>query len=153
MDFFLYFLFWSLQVSRSYENNRMLRRQLMEHHERALELETRRFSGMHLTGKPVNNQPFFGYSMDELKAAEGILLTSCPLISFISEWIYLFLQINSLCHPQTSSLICSMFWTVAPQVMTSSSIPTPISLTRTGMNLKYHSLVFVDIAMNVGFRL
>lgn len=57
-------------MSRSYENNRMLRRQLMEHHERALELETRQFSGMHLGGKPVNNQPFFGYSMDELKATE-----------------------------------------------------------------------------------
>ncbi|XP_024021937.1 zinc finger CCCH domain-containing protein 18 isoform X1 [Morus notabilis] len=57
-------------ISRSYENSRLLRRQFMEQHERALELETRRLSGMHLAGKPVNNQPFFGYSMDELKVSE-----------------------------------------------------------------------------------
>lgn len=57
----------------------------MEQHERALELETRRLSGINLAGKPVNNQPFFGYSMDELKVSEGSLLTYCliffPLVA------------------------------------------------------------------------
>lgn len=54
----------------------------MEQHERALELETRRLSGMNLAGKPVNNQPFFGYSMDELKVSEGLLLTYCLFFFF-----------------------------------------------------------------------
>ena len=44
----------------------------MEQQERALELETRRLSAIQLAGKPVNNQPFFGYSMDELKVSEGL---------------------------------------------------------------------------------
>lgn len=93
----------------------------MEHHERALELETRRFSGMHLAGKPVNNQPFFGYSMDELKAAEGILLTSCPFIfcilqSFhrhfdLNEFISFYRSIHSAIHrPVHSSVRCSELW-------------------------------------------
>ncbi|PON94102.1 Splicing factor-like protein [Trema orientale] len=57
-------------ISRGYENSRMLRKQLMEH-ERALEFETRRLSGMQLMEKPVNDHSFFGYSMDGLKVSEG----------------------------------------------------------------------------------
>lgn len=56
-------------MSRSYENSRLMRKQMMmEQHQRALEIEARRLSEVQLAAKPVNNhQPFFGFSIDEFK--------------------------------------------------------------------------------------
>lgn len=59
-------------VSRCYENSRILmRKQLMEDPEQVLELERRRLAELQLMRKPVNNQPYFGYTMDGLKVSEG----------------------------------------------------------------------------------
>ncbi|XP_062077663.1 zinc finger CCCH domain-containing protein 18-like isoform X3 [Humulus lupulus] len=52
-------------IARGFENSRMIRKQLMEQ-ERALELETVR-----LREKPMNDQSYFGYSMDDRKLSEG----------------------------------------------------------------------------------
>nr|XP_048329478.1 zinc finger CCCH domain-containing protein 18-like isoform X2 [Ziziphus jujuba var. spinosa] len=58
-------------MSRCYESSRMLvRKQLMEDPQHALELERRRLAELQLTRKPVNNQPYLGYSMDGLKMSE-----------------------------------------------------------------------------------
>lgn len=111
---FFFFFFFAVLVSRGYENSRMLRKQLMEH-ERTLELETRRLSGMQLMAKPVNDQSYFGYSMDELNTSEGLLLTYClvfllhlfPTVILILISSYL-LQVISICHPQNSFLVCLM---------------------------------------------
>uniref|UniRef100_A0A5B7B5H5 Putative zinc finger CCCH domain-containing protein 18-like isoform X2 n=1 Tax=Davidia involucrata TaxID=16924 RepID=A0A5B7B5H5_DAVIN len=53
-----------------WESSRLLRKQLMEEHEVALELERRRLSGLQVARKPLGNQSYFGYSMDELKVSE-----------------------------------------------------------------------------------
>lgn len=49
----------------------LVRKQLMEDPQHALELERRRLAELQLTRKPVNNQPYLGYSMDGLKMSEG----------------------------------------------------------------------------------
>lgn len=54
----------------------MIRRQLMEEHEQALELEALRLSQLQLTGKHLVGQSCMGYSLDELKPPEGILVSS-----------------------------------------------------------------------------
>ncbi|KAM6553847.1 hypothetical protein CsatB_014609 [Cannabis sativa] len=52
-------------IARGIENSRMIRKQLMEQ-ERAVELETVR-----LREKPMNDQSYFGYTMDDLKVSEA----------------------------------------------------------------------------------
>lgn len=46
----------------------------MEEHEHALELERMRLSEMQLAAKTVNHQPYFGYTLNELKLSEGFIL-------------------------------------------------------------------------------
>lgn len=53
------------------DNLRMLRKQLMEEQEHALELERIRLSEMKLSSKSLNHHSHFRYSMDELKFSEG----------------------------------------------------------------------------------
>lgn len=55
------------------DNSRLLRRQLIEEHEQALELEWGHLSELQLTPKPLSRHPYFGYSMDELKFSEGLI--------------------------------------------------------------------------------
>ncbi|KAK2648295.1 hypothetical protein Ddye_015784 [Dipteronia dyeriana] len=58
-------------MPRVCENSRLLRKQLIEEHEQAMELERRRFSEMQLASKPLTHHSYFGYSMDELKLSEA----------------------------------------------------------------------------------
>ncbi|OVA15105.1 RNA recognition motif domain [Macleaya cordata] len=59
-------------MPRYCENSRLLRKQLMEEHDQALEFERRRFSEFQLATKPLSHPPpYFAYSMDELKFAEA----------------------------------------------------------------------------------
>lgn len=67
--------------------------------ERALEFETRRLSGMQLMAKPVNDQSYFGYSMDGLKVSEGIILTYC--LVFLASYV-------SYCHFNFNKIISSI---------------------------------------------
>uniref|UniRef100_A0A5B7B6F9 Putative zinc finger CCCH domain-containing protein 18 n=1 Tax=Davidia involucrata TaxID=16924 RepID=A0A5B7B6F9_DAVIN len=60
-----------LSKKTGWEPSRLLRKQLMEEHELALELERRRLSELHVARKPLGNQSYFGYSMDELKVSEA----------------------------------------------------------------------------------
>ncbi|KAH9745222.1 zinc finger CCCH domain-containing protein 18 [Citrus sinensis] len=57
-------------MPRVCNNSRLLRKQLMEEHEQAIELERRRLSEMQLACKPMNHHSYFGYSMDELQVSE-----------------------------------------------------------------------------------
>lgn len=57
------------ELQASWETSRM-KRQLMEEHEQALELETMRLSKLQLACKPVGSQSCLSYSMDEIKLAE-----------------------------------------------------------------------------------
>lgn len=52
------------------DNSRLLRKQLMEEHEQALEFERRHLSELQLTPKHLSHHPYFGYSMNELKLSE-----------------------------------------------------------------------------------
>ncbi|OVA10631.1 RNA recognition motif domain [Macleaya cordata] len=56
-------------VPRVCDNSRLLRKQFMEEHEQALELERRRLSELHLATKPLTHQPYFGF-MDDFKLSE-----------------------------------------------------------------------------------
>lgn len=58
-------------MPRMCDNARLLRKQLIEEHEQALEFERRRLSEMQLTTKASNQMPYFGYSVDESKHSEG----------------------------------------------------------------------------------
>ncbi|KAK2995648.1 hypothetical protein RJ640_013605 [Escallonia rubra] len=58
-------------VTRVCDDPRLIRKQLIEGHEQALEFERRRLSELQLAAKPLNSQPHFGYSFDELKLSEG----------------------------------------------------------------------------------
>lgn len=58
-------------MPRVCNNSRLLRKQLMEEHEQAIELERRRLSEMQLACKPMNHHSYFGYSMDELQVSEA----------------------------------------------------------------------------------
>ncbi|XP_043689021.1 zinc finger CCCH domain-containing protein 18-like [Telopea speciosissima] len=57
-------------MPRIFGNSRLFRKQLMEEHEQALELERRRLTELQLVAKQLT-QPYFGYSMDELKLSEA----------------------------------------------------------------------------------
>ncbi|KAJ6674564.1 TRANSCRIPTION FACTOR C3H FAMILY-RELATED [Salix viminalis] len=57
-------------VPRTSDNSRLLRKQLMEEHEQALELERRRLSEFHFVPKPLTQQAYLGHYMDELKLSE-----------------------------------------------------------------------------------
>ncbi|CAN1223005.1 Zinc finger CCCH domain-containing protein 18 [Linum perenne] len=62
----------SFQVPRVSDNSRLMRMQLLEEREQALELERRCQSEMQLAKKaPLNNHSYFGYSMNGLKLSEG----------------------------------------------------------------------------------
>nr|DAD23607.1 TPA_asm: hypothetical protein HUJ06_025070 [Nelumbo nucifera] len=56
-------------MPRLCDNSRILRKQIMEEHEQALELERRRLTELQLAPKALSHQPYFGY-MDELKLSE-----------------------------------------------------------------------------------
>lgn len=78
-----------------WESSRIIRRQLMEEHEQALELETMRLSQLRITHKHLASQSCMGYPLDELKPPEGFYLfiifffvfpftsTTCELIKII----------------------------------------------------------------------
>ncbi|XP_059662899.1 zinc finger CCCH domain-containing protein 18 isoform X2 [Cornus florida] len=53
------------------ENSRIVRKQLMEEHEQALELERRRFSELQLVPKSLNHHAYFTHSMDDVKLSEA----------------------------------------------------------------------------------
>ncbi|XP_057956354.1 zinc finger CCCH domain-containing protein 18 isoform X2 [Malania oleifera] len=57
-------------MTRVCENSRLLRKQIMEEHEQALEFERRRLLDLHLAPRSLTHHPCFGYSMDELKLSE-----------------------------------------------------------------------------------
>ncbi|XP_043691608.1 zinc finger CCCH domain-containing protein 18-like isoform X2 [Telopea speciosissima] len=57
-------------MPRICDNSRLIRKQLMEEHEQALELERRRLTELQLAPKQLT-QPYFGYTMDELKLSEA----------------------------------------------------------------------------------
>ncbi|KAA8526592.1 hypothetical protein F0562_008205 [Nyssa sinensis] len=54
-------------MPRVCDNSRLLRKQLMEEHEQALELERRHLLELQLAPKAMNHYPYFGYSMDDAK--------------------------------------------------------------------------------------
>ncbi|KAF8409696.1 hypothetical protein HHK36_005775 [Tetracentron sinense] len=58
-------------MPRVCDNSRLLRKQLIEEHEQAIEFERRRLSELHLAHKPLTHQPYFAYSMDDLKLSEA----------------------------------------------------------------------------------
>ncbi|OAY35019.1 zinc finger CCCH domain-containing protein 18 isoform X2 [Manihot esculenta] len=58
-------------MTRVLDNSRMLKKQLMEENENALELERRRLLELKLVPKSLNHQSYFGYSMDELKFSKA----------------------------------------------------------------------------------
>uniref|UniRef100_A0A5B7C8Q2 Zinc finger CCCH domain-containing protein 18 n=1 Tax=Davidia involucrata TaxID=16924 RepID=A0A5B7C8Q2_DAVIN len=57
-------------MPRVCDNSRILRKQLMEEHKQALELERRRLLELQLAPKTMNHYPYFGCSMDDLKLSE-----------------------------------------------------------------------------------
>ncbi|KAJ4975883.1 hypothetical protein NE237_000989 [Protea cynaroides] len=57
-------------MPRVCNNSRLFRKQLIEEHEQVLELERRRLSELQLMPKQLT-QPYFGYSVDDLKLAEA----------------------------------------------------------------------------------
>lgn len=99
-----------LTVPRVCNNSRLMRKQLMEEHEQALEFERRRMSEMQLTPKPLNHRhSYFGDSMDELKFSEGIYISWKLFLLFpgISLLVALILHsdiihYNSLAHAEQS---------------------------------------------------
>lgn len=75
----------------------------MEEQEQAFEFERRRFSEMHLAPKPLTHHSYFGYSMDELKLSQGLLIlhqkelcTYDFLFVIIFFFLTMFLYIYSL---------------------------------------------------------
>ncbi|KAK9133003.1 hypothetical protein Scep_012531 [Stephania cephalantha] len=57
-------------MPRLLDNSRLLRKQFMEEHAQAIELETRRLAELHLAQKSFN-QIFYNYSLNDLKHSEG----------------------------------------------------------------------------------
>ncbi|KAJ9171071.1 hypothetical protein P3X46_019119 [Hevea brasiliensis] len=57
-------------MTKVYGNSRIIRKQLMDEQEHALELETRRLSELNLGSKSLNHNSYFGSLMDELKLSE-----------------------------------------------------------------------------------
>ncbi|KAF8391659.1 hypothetical protein HHK36_023966 [Tetracentron sinense] len=60
-----------LSMLRFCDNSRLLRKQLVNEHEQAIELERLRLSELQLAPKPLIHQPYFDYSMDELKLSQA----------------------------------------------------------------------------------
>ncbi|KAF8414229.1 hypothetical protein HHK36_002229 [Tetracentron sinense] len=58
-------------MPRVCDNSRLLRKQLIDEHEQAIELEMMRLSELQLAPKPLSHQSYLGYSMDELKLSEA----------------------------------------------------------------------------------
>lgn len=58
-------------LPRGFEMSRMLRKQLMEEQEQALEFQRRQLAELRLPQKIPATQPYFGYSMDGLKISDG----------------------------------------------------------------------------------
>ncbi|KAK1396156.1 zinc finger CCCH domain-containing protein 18-like [Heracleum sosnowskyi] len=58
-------------IPRFYDNSGILRKQVMEEHERLLEFERMRFSEMQLAAKSMNHHPYFGYAPSEMKLSEA----------------------------------------------------------------------------------
>ncbi|KAF2292401.1 hypothetical protein GH714_021939 [Hevea brasiliensis] len=58
-------------MTKVYGNSRIIRKQLMDEQEHALELETRRLSELNLGSKSLNHNSYFGSLMDELKLSEA----------------------------------------------------------------------------------
>ncbi|XP_010270170.1 PREDICTED: zinc finger CCCH domain-containing protein 18-like isoform X2 [Nelumbo nucifera] len=56
-------------MPRLCDNSRMLRKQMIDEHEQALELERGRLSELQLVPKALSHQPYFGF-MDDLKLSE-----------------------------------------------------------------------------------
>lgn len=59
-------------VPRGCETSRLLRKQLIEEQEQALELERMRLADLQLARKSTISQPYFGY-IDGLKVSDGVL--------------------------------------------------------------------------------
>ncbi|KAI3456835.1 hypothetical protein Pfo_013498 [Paulownia fortunei] len=78
------------ELQTSWESSRLFRRQLIEEHENAFELETMRLSQLQLGCKPVVSQSCLGYSMDELKVPEDH-----PKFPSVERFSYLFDVLNS----------------------------------------------------------
>ncbi|WCJ33045.1 Zinc finger CCCH domain-containing protein 18 [Euphorbia peplus] len=57
-------------LPRGYETSRLLRKQLIEEQEQALEFQRRRLAGLQTARKTMANQSYFGYAMDGLKVSE-----------------------------------------------------------------------------------
>ncbi|KAG8658307.1 zinc finger CCCH domain-containing protein 18 isoform X3 [Manihot esculenta] len=57
-------------MPRGYETSRLLRKQLMEEQEQALEFQRRQLAELRIARKPISNRSYFGYSMDGLKVSE-----------------------------------------------------------------------------------
>ncbi|XP_065862538.1 zinc finger CCCH domain-containing protein 18-like [Euphorbia lathyris] len=55
---------------RGYETSRLLRKQLIEEQEQALELQRRRLAGLQTARKTMGSQSYFSYAMDGLKVSE-----------------------------------------------------------------------------------
>jgi hypothetical protein len=77
----------SFIVPRGYETSRLLRKQLMEEQEQALELERRHLAELQLARKQPAGQTYFGYSMDDLKVSNGILFYQFVCFSFVLIFI------------------------------------------------------------------
>lgn len=75
-----------VSLSRGYENSRLLRKQLMEEQEQAIEPERRQIAEFQLMRKIANNQPSLGYSRDMLKLSEGFWLFNF-LALYVSQFI------------------------------------------------------------------
>ncbi|KAI5674720.1 hypothetical protein M9H77_15084 [Catharanthus roseus] len=71
-------------------SSRLLRKQLMQDHEQALEFESRRLSQLQLARKHLTNQSCFGYSMDELTVSED-----CSKFPSAERFNYLLDVLNS----------------------------------------------------------
>ncbi|XP_058218886.1 zinc finger CCCH domain-containing protein 18-like isoform X5 [Rhododendron vialii] len=62
------------EIHPRWESSRLMREPFMDENEHGLEVQTRRLSGLQLSRRPLANQEsYFGYSMDELKASEGLI--------------------------------------------------------------------------------
>ncbi|MQM21871.1 hypothetical protein Taro_054917 [Colocasia esculenta] len=58
-------------MSRFFNNSRLLKKQLLEEHDQALELQRMRLSELHLAPKMLIQQPLYDYSLKELKVPEA----------------------------------------------------------------------------------
>lgn len=72
-------------VPTGWESSRLMRKPFMDENEHGLEVQTRRLSELQLSRRPVANQEsYFGYSMDEIKASEGLIYSEGLMYSLSS---------------------------------------------------------------------